>query len=188
MWRSMLPVVSLTLSLAALADAEERHHSRVRALDAWAGESLERGLSSSSLVRELVQELERSDLIVHIDSTTRMSTGLAGITRFVGRTGESRYARITLARDLYPDARAAALAHELQHAIELAHSDARSHVAMQQLFERIGYRTDRKRRLYETEAAKRAGARAWIELRARCEARRCSQEARVTSSDMTRVP
>jgi hypothetical protein len=177
MLRSTVAVVWLVSHLSIGVSGRDSLPSRVRAVDAWAQESLERALAGSALVRALLLELEHSDLIVHVDSSTRIGIGLGGMSRLAGDTGGARYARITLYRDLAPDVRAATLAHELQHAVELAHSNARTHTDVQQLFERIGYRQDAKRMLYETTAAQKAGARAWTELRRGCGLSSCSRAA-----------
>jgi hypothetical protein len=164
MSRSAVTIVLLVFAFSGRVAARDTA-THVRGLDAWANESLERGIHSSVAVRDLLRTLAASDVIVHVESSTTLSLGFAGITRFVADTGEYRYVRITLARALNPDARAATLAHELQHAVELAGSDVRSHTAMFVLFERIGFRLHGKRPYYETVAAQRAGARAWAELR-----------------------
>jgi hypothetical protein len=171
-WSAIVCVV-VWISPVLGTDAHVRVH--IRALDVWADESLQRGLSYSATVRELIRELDRTDIIVHLDSAPHLAGGLAGMTRFVGIAATTRYVRITLLRDLPPDTRASTLAHELQHVIELARSDARSHAAVRALFERIGVRVDAKRRFYETGEAQRAGARAWIELRRQCAAIQCSR-------------
>ena len=92
--------------------------------------------------------------------------GLGGMTRFVSLSGGVRYARVTLHRSLAPDVRAATLAHELQHAWELASSGASTRHEVAALYQQIGFRISGKRRLfYETQAAERAGTKAWAELR-----------------------
>jgi hypothetical protein len=104
------------------AAAEDLYH--VRAVDAWAAETLDRAQSRSAIVRSLLRELEGSDVIVHVRTASRLPHALAGMTRFVSRTGGYRYLRIDLDRALLPDARAAILGHELQHACEIARSGA----------------------------------------------------------------
>jgi hypothetical protein len=158
-------VVLLVVPRSTVLSAQFLPVLRVRALDAWANESLERGQQGAAVVRELMCALAESDLIVHVETSTTLPPAFRGLTRLVSDTGEHRYVRITLDRDLAADDRAATLAHELQHAIELAHSDARSASAVHRLYERIGYRLHTMRPYYDTVAAQQAGARAWTELR-----------------------
>lgn len=161
-----LAVVSAAVvgSVSVAASADPREGRRVRALDHWADETVDRGLTRSALVRELVHELERSDLIVHVQTITTLPSGIAGQTRLTGDAGVSRYVRVQLDRNLMPDERASVLAHELHHAVEIAHSTARTDDGIRELYERIGH-TAGSQRVFETPGARDAGARAWYELR-----------------------
>jgi hypothetical protein len=159
-------VVSMVVVGPVSADdgADARATRRVRPLDAWAHESLDRGVTRSAIVRGLIAELEQSDVIVHVQTISTLPVGTAGQTRLSGDGGECRYIRIQLNRALLPDERAAILAHELQHAAELARSDVRDNEAVRALYERIGFQVG-KGDVFETAAARDAGARAWLELR-----------------------
>jgi hypothetical protein len=176
MARSLATVVLSLVYLSVNVSARDAGVVHVRSLDAWAAESLQRGRDGSALVRQLLNGLAASDVIVHLESTEVMPTAVAGMTRFVAAVGEYRYVRITLDRRLDPHARAATLAHELQHACELARSHARSRLDLEHLFETIGYRISRNRRFYETNAAERAGLQAWAELRGYSSATRDGQQ------------
>ena len=136
---------------------------RVRPLDAWAAESFERVSARSPHARRLINRLEASGVIVHVVTAAVMPGGVAGTTRFVARRGGYRYVRVALDRQLLPDSRAAILGHELQHALEIAISDAGDHDAVRELYERIGRRVDRREH-FETAAAALAGRRVWSEL------------------------
>lgn len=161
MFRSILAVVFVVMApwWASASDSSAGH---VRSLDVWASESLEHGMKGAAVVRELVRQLAASNVVVYVETSAALPQTLAGVTVLVADAGGVRYARITLDRGLHPIERACTLAHELQHAVELAQSDARSQQSMRELFERIGYRVASK--VYETRAARRAGARAWAEL------------------------
>jgi hypothetical protein len=150
---------------AALADPGPPRN--VRPLDPWASETMARGLDRSALVRDLVAVLETSDTIVHIETTTTMPENIGGMTRLIVGAGDERhrYVRVSLYRDLLPNERAATLAHELQHACEIAESTARTSEGVLALFHRIGRRVGGAKGYFETTEAQRAGARAWIELR-----------------------
>jgi hypothetical protein len=162
----LLAVVSTALlgPVSIVAAADPREGRRVRPLDRWADETVDRGLTRSALVRELVEVLEQSDLIVHVQTITTLPAGIAGQTRLTGDAGVSRYVRVQLDRHLSPDERASVLAHELHHAVEIARSAARDDDGVRELYERIG-QTAGSRRVFETSAAREAGMRAWYELR-----------------------
>ena len=158
-------IVSMALGVGVSADdPATRTEHRVRPLDMWAVETLDRGLARSSVIRSLIDTLEQSDLIVHLQTVTTLPPGTAGQMRLSGAGGSCRYVRIQLQRSLLPDERAAILAHELQHALELAQSSARDNEAVRALFERIG-RHAGSDDVFETAAARVAGIKAWFELR-----------------------
>ncbi len=145
------------------ARAQELFH--VRSLDAWASESIQRGLADSSVFRNLVNELSQTDVIVHVETLPTLPSPFAGMTRLAADAGDYRYVRITLDRRLDPMTRAASLAHELQHAVELAESGVRTQPEMLDLLLRIGHRTGGQRAYYETAAAQEVAAQVWVELR-----------------------
>lgn len=141
----------------------QEHHGP-RPLDPWAAESIERGVAHSILVRELIDTLDQSRVVVHIETAQVMPVGVAGMTRFVAASGGYRYVRITLARDLPPRERAAILGHELQHACEIAASPATTPEGLKRWFEKLGARVSNHSEFYETRAAVDAGRRATREL------------------------
>ncbi len=135
----------------------------------------ERGGQESARFRTLVGELESSNVIVHIVATPAMPLGVIGTMRFVARLGDTRYIRIDLAAAVPPDLRVATLAHELQHACEVARSTAGSHEAVRSLHRAIGHEVPGSRDAYETDGAQRTGAEVWSELRGRRLARTSEQ-------------
>ena len=138
---------------------------RVRALDLVATIALERGREESPRFRALVAELEDSDVIVHVVASPTLPAGVIGTMRFVARPGETRYVRIDLAALAGPDLRVATLAHELQHACEIARSTAGSHGDVRDLYRVIGRAVPGVRDAFETDSAQRAGWDVWGELR-----------------------
>lgn len=109
-----------------------------RPVDPIALETLDFALGRSPLVRSLVATLERSNVIVHIQSSRALPPGISGTTRLVVSRGGYRYLRIAIAADLPKRARAAILAHELQHAVEVAASDADDVDRLRRLFAKHG--------------------------------------------------
>jgi hypothetical protein len=103
---------------------------------------VDQGYASSPLFRRLVDSIGASDLIVYIERQSLRSQGLAGMTRFVVRAGGVRYVRIGIESTLVGRNSVAILAHELQHAAEIA--EARWVVdrsTVQQLFGTIGHQS-----------------------------------------------
>jgi len=121
-----------------------------RALDPISVDTLAHALERSAVARRLVTQLESSNVIVHIVSSAQMPGGIGGTTRFVTSRGGYRYLRITLGAGLPLRHRSAILAHELQHAWEVARSTADTVEELKQLFEGEGHRAGE---FYETRAA-----------------------------------
>jgi hypothetical protein len=149
---------------AAAGDVWAADLTHLRMLDAWAAESIERGLSRSTTVRDLVVELGRSNLIVHVETTRDLRGTTAGTTQLIYSGSGYRYVRIVLDRSLPPDARAAILGHELQHAVEIARSGAQDEAGIRRLFETIGHSVSGMRNVFETKAAAMTTVRVWSEL------------------------
>jgi hypothetical protein len=100
---------------------------------------------------------------VHVQSSSEMPAGLAGMTRFVTSRGGYRYLRITISAALPKRSRAAILAHELQHAREIAESGADDLETVRRLFTGAG---ERDGNYYETREAIQMENRVRAELRA----------------------
>ncbi len=161
-----MAVLSLLL-VASTALAETKWpFRRVRPLDPTVGALIARGYAGSFAFRRLVDALERSDVIVHIEQVNRPGDGLAGSTRFVTRAGGQRYVRVTLYGMWSTNQTTALIGHELQHAVEVASAGwVVDQATCLELFHAIGHRTcDRRRLCYETDAAIAAGAHVWREL------------------------
>jgi hypothetical protein len=115
--------------------------SRVRALDEAVGELFWLGYRQSPTFRRVVQALERSDVIAHLQMGAIGRFEAAGVTRFAGRRGGQRYVRIVVTESRRPQSTSVAvLGHELYHALEVAQArwvvDAASY---QNLYEQIGF-------------------------------------------------
>ena len=134
-----------------------------RPVDPTAIETLDLALERSRVVRTLIETLERSNVVVHIQSSRGLPLGIAGTTRFVVSRGGYRYLRITIREQLTKETRVAILAHELQHANEIAGSPADNVIALRQLFQQCGMRDGT---YYETRAAQRIEDLVRAELKA----------------------
>src|ERR1051325_5279266 len=123
-----------------------------RPVDPTSLETLDLALERSAVVRTLIDTLDRSNVIVHIQSSNELPIGIRGTTRFVVSRGGYRYLRITIREQLSKEMRVAILAHELQHANEIAGSPADTVMALRQLFQQCGMRDGN---YFETRAAQR---------------------------------
>jgi hypothetical protein len=97
---------------------------RLRPLGDRASDLLARSLSHSPTVRSLAAHLGKSDVVVYIEIAPRPAGTSAGATRFVGASPVLRFLHVRLDAALPTRALMPLLAHELQHAVEIA--DARA--------------------------------------------------------------
>ncbi len=145
------------------------HDAHVRAAEPAVRAALRDGLWRSGTLRELVQRLQQSNVIVYLDFDPLLPYGLDGRLRFMASGGGMRYVRIGLRASNRPHRLIAVIGHELHHAVEVADAaevtDAR---ALAVLFERIGFARARHER-YETAAAMRAAEQVGADLRAELE-------------------
>ena len=168
---SIISFVLLCLVLASssplIAEAKWPFR-RVRPLDPAVAALIARGAASSMTLRALINTIEHSDLIVHVEQVSRPGHGLAAATRFVTRAGGHRYVRVTLYGMWSLNQTIALIGHELQHAVEVATAGwVVDQATCLELFHAIGHRTcgaQRERVCYETDAAVQAGARVWDDL------------------------
>jgi hypothetical protein len=165
-------IVSLLVSVPAAASGPVS----VRPLDSVAREAFHHGMRRSATFRDLVAGLERDGLIVHVVTRRDLPSSLTGATRFVADNGGSLYLRIELSALLPPGMRASVLGHELQHALEIASSGARSSAAVLAFYKAGGKKATTIENGWETTAAEAAGRRIWIELHTRTRAAALAEE------------
>ena len=154
----VLLVFAFALTFAAIAAAGQL---TPRPVDPVAAETLARGAEKSATIRSLIAVIERSNVIVHIESSRALPLGVSGWTRFVTSRGGYRYVRITLDAALPLRWRSIILAHELQHACEVAQSAAADGKSLRALFERTGHRAGN---YYDTRAALEVERHARLEI------------------------
>jgi hypothetical protein len=160
----------IVLICAESSTAGTPEWSRVlRPLDAELAQTLTQLHAVSPGARHLVDRLKRSNLLIHIVAMGPNRNGkLTGTTRFVVTTGGRRLLRITVDERLPADLRAAALAHELQHAVEVANAPAVvDHESFAALYRERGYESggDPQAVCFDTPEAVRVGARVLEEFR-----------------------
>jgi hypothetical protein len=93
---------------------------RLRTLDSALAEALQRGREQSATFRQILDTLERSNVVVYLDRNNRFRDGEAGHLRFAGHAKGLRYVHVSLSTDLNPRELIVLLAHELAHAVEIA--------------------------------------------------------------------
>ena len=151
---------SLLLSVSTVAAAGQQ----VRAVDPEAAAALREAAERSPAVRGLLDQLERTNVIVHIQFCHDLPLGIGGTTRFVTSRGGVRFLRISLDRRLRGADRLAILGHELQHVWEIARVPAADAAAIERLLDAAGYRT--RGRYFETTQALQVERRIREELQA----------------------
>lgn len=127
-----------------------RSFYHLRPIDTLANEFLQEAWLGSETVQALVETLEASDVFVQIEA--RAQEAFRGHLRFMSGSPVCRWVRITVSIPGKRPNLLAALAHELQHAVEIAEaSDALDQASAEALFQRIGFRRDEAQ--FETQAA-----------------------------------
>ena len=156
----------LIVSLGIVNAGAQEAPAAVRAMDAAAVEACDYGRVSSASFRALAESFDPEHVVVHVETGVVRIFGKAGATRLLGPAGHWRYVHITVDPDLPLDERTAVIAHELQHAREIADAAAVTQNQVRQLFERIGRPVQGAVDTFETADAVTAGMRVWRELRA----------------------
>ena len=141
----MLLTVVLSVSLltstalAAVAADKKDGGARIRPTDSRSEALLREGMARSQTFRQLVDRLEASNVFVYVSISPLLKSSLAGGLNWMTQSGAYRYLRATISSELSHDQTIAALAHELQHAVEVL-DDAKvvSEKTLVELYRRIG--------------------------------------------------
>ena len=172
--RSFVVITALSLgSMLQPAYAEQpREGSHVRTNDSRMRAAIADGIAGSALFRDLVAQLDASDVIVYAENDCLMLAPLAGRLTFMSSAGGRRYVLVRIACTLDGRAQIAMLGHELRHAVEIA--DAESIVDEPSLavaYRHIGFTSSvmPAGTGFDSRAAIEAGRRVWEELSRRAE-------------------
>jgi hypothetical protein len=160
-------VVAGTVALPAAVDAAiaDDRSGRIRSMDSAAARVLMEGRAACATIASLAATLEQSDVIVLL-SVTMIQDGLAGDMRFLAATATDRILQIRLDNRRPRIEQMGWLAHELQHAVEVASApDVRCGRDLALLMARIGRSRDGGH-LFETSGAVERGRQAQGELAA----------------------
>jgi hypothetical protein len=165
-WQALVLGMAAVVAAPGLAAAD----GGVRPLQARGARLLDEGLRRSATLSALVAEIRASDVVVYVDLDPDEPGALEGSLRFRVAAGGTRYLRVWLQPRRCDDVLIATLAHELQHAAEVARAvDVTSPAAFKALYASVGRsaRADR----FETDAAQATGARVRRELEAAVDGR-----------------
>lgn len=145
----------------AIMTSPSRH---VRAVDLQMSKTIREGLRRSATFAALVAALNRSDVIVYIETSRGLPTTIAGRLLFAAGPQSQRYLRIQVNGPPRSNELIALVGHELRHALEVAESpDVRDEQTLIALYERIGHNGSRQHQ-YDTIAAQDTGRRVRMEL------------------------
>jgi AcrR family transcriptional regulator len=126
----------------------------VRSTEARILALLEQGVARSATLRRLVETLDASDVIVYLEPKFKWQTLDGYLAHRVIVAGEMRYLRIAVSTHGGSDRLMSVVAHELQHAIEVAEApDVRDDTSLVRLFERSTIARACGGDCYETKAA-----------------------------------
>jgi hypothetical protein len=124
------------LTESAVLEAPTRH---IRTTDRSVRQLLRRGYRESRTFADLVARLQRSNLIVYIESVPRLPGALEGRLMILPTAHGQRYVRIQIAPRGSPEDSIALLGHELRHAVEVADAtDVSDSAGLARLYQRIG--------------------------------------------------
>jgi hypothetical protein len=162
----LLAAAGMTCQPALAAGAVADNPSGpVRPMDTAARRLLTEGRTTCPTIARLAAALEGSDVIVML-SVTMVPDGLAGDSRFLATTATHRILHIRLDNRRPRVEQVVWLAHELQHAVEVAGApEVRSGAQMAALMTRVG-RSREAGRQFETDGAIACGRQAGRELAA----------------------
>jgi hypothetical protein len=150
---------------AAAQDAMRPSHVRAESADVRA--LIAEVSDRSATFRTLVDEIEQSNVIVYVRLRFFGSQMLDGRIGFLGSQPDVRFLAIELACPRWRELQMATLAHELQHALEIARASwVVGPATLARYYEEIGEHIggDGRAVAFESDAARRMGARVRREL------------------------
>jgi hypothetical protein len=155
--------ISVLAGLVAIAHLDASDHrmldnpyARIRPMQQVGERLLADGIAHSATFRQLIDRLDHSNVIVYVDVRPDMPSQLGGSLRFLARSATDHFLKIQLNHAYHGKTLVALLAHELQHAVEVADAgNVGSADELRRLYRRVGIRTGVDQ--YDTVAARRTG-------------------------------
>lgn len=137
--------------------------ARVRGATPQMQKLIETGIRRSGTFAALVSTLNKTDVIVYVQETRDLPPGVDGQLAVTTGRSPQRYLRAQVLSGLGTAEMIAVVAHELQHAIEVAeHNEVRDSHSLAALYQRIGIQA--RRGQYDTLEAQATGWRVRVEL------------------------
>ena len=163
---AMFCSLALTSSVIASTDPPVNGGGpRLRPQSPFVAGLLKAGTARSATMRSLVDRIEAGNVIVYIAVNPLLKSSLSGGLTWMTRAGEFRFVRASISRDLTPDQMIATLAHELQHAAEVAEDESViSEATLVAMYRRIGLQGRGAAPGFETVAAQEMGYQVRREL------------------------
>ena len=163
---TLVLVLLLPMARAAVAQTiSDDPHRHIRTTDRRLVRLVQDGVHGSETFRQLVDRLQRSDVIVYLECARVRSSD--GRLTFISAAGGRRYVHVRVARLPSADLQIALIGHELRHAVEIADAPVivdRASLARE--YHRIGYLNVRSPEglAFDSHAAIDAGYRVLHEL------------------------
>ena len=140
---------------------------RIRILPTCLHTLIEDATAVSSTVRTLVARIQQSNLIVYVRCVALARSSFVGRLMFLTAIAGQRYLVIELRSPEPWPAQVATMAHELQHAVEIADAPwVLTQAGMAQYYRNAGITVGTKPLTFDTEAARQVGLRVQRELSA----------------------
>lgn len=156
---ALLLGLAVATAPAARADAPAGA-GRIRTIDTRTARLMQVALDHSPILRALVASIDAMPVIVYVGSDRDLPTGLDGRTGLVAAGRHERFIRIAIRHGLSDSRTINTLAHELEHAREIAiRPNVRDSASLAQMYRQIGHTHDaHETRAWETEGARWVGA------------------------------
>lgn len=152
-----------TFLTGGVAAARELRPHHLRGLNAEGRDLIASAAARSAIVRNQVDTLEATDVVVYVTIEPLPGFRRSGYLSFLSHAHGIRYLAVRLDSSTSSRESIAMLAHELQHALEVAASpevsDGRT---LARLYDRIGWRAGTGS--WETDMARSVGERVRLEL------------------------
>jgi hypothetical protein len=137
--------------------------ARVRGATPSMQRMIDTGIRRSATFASLVAALNRTNVIVYVQETRDLPAGVDGQLAVSTSKTTQRYLRAQVLTGLGTSEMMVVIAHELQHALEVAaHQEVRDSKTLGELYRKIGVEARRGR--YDTLAAQATSVRVRIEL------------------------
>lgn len=140
-----MAAVALALTLVPAAELVEAsappEWQAIRPQSPSARRLYARALEYSPTVRALAARIHASDVIVYVELRNDLPAGMAAQLTWMSTTTAYRIVRVSIRHGLRQTDGVGFVAHELQHAVEIAeHPEVRSSRGLEDLYRRIGER------------------------------------------------